>query len=92
MEPVGIKNIEEIIDAVESLSIDAIVGISDGLDWQDLKIIPNNMEKIKLALADLKEVSGEVGDIDDEEAKVLITKCVTFGFNLYSTIKKVAKK
>lgn len=83
----GIKEISEVFDAVESLSVDAIVALKDGADLSDLSVIMNNLGKIKDAIEGFSNVDDEVKDLDQEETKLLAEKAVSMAFNIYGALK-----
>ena len=83
----GIKEISEVFDAVESLSVDAIVALKDGADLSDLSVIMNNLGKIKDAIEGFGNVDDEVKDLDQEETKLLAEKAVSMAFNIYGALK-----
>jgi len=83
----GIKEISEVFDAVESLSVDAIIALKDGADLSDLSVIMNNLGKIKDAIEGFSNVDDEVKDLDQEETKLLAEKAVSMAFNIYGALK-----
>jgi len=83
----GIKEISEVFDAVESLSVDAIVALKDGADLSDLSVIMNNLGKIKDAIEGFSNVDDEIKDLDKEETKLLAEKAVSMAFNIYGALK-----
>jgi len=83
----GIKEISEVFDAVESLSVDAIVALKDGADLSDLSVIMDNLGKIKDAIEGFGNVDDEVKDLDQEETKLLAEKAVSMAFNIYGALK-----
>jgi len=83
----GIKEISEVFDAVESLSVDAIVALKDGADLSDLSVIMDNLGKIKDAIEGFGNVDDEVKDLDKEETKLLAEKAVSMAFNIYGALK-----
>ena len=83
----GIKEISEVFDAVESLSVDAIIALKDGADLSDLSVIMNNLGKIKDAIEGFSNVDDEIKDLDKEETKLLAEKAVSMAFNIYGALK-----
>ena len=83
----GIKEILEILDAVDSLTVDAIVALKDGLSFDDIGVVTGNLTKIKDAVDGVTEVGAELKDLDFSEVKVLVNRALDMVENILAAIK-----
>ncbi len=83
----GIKEIKEVIEAVKKLSVDVIVGMKDGISFDDISILTSNLDVIKTAIEGYDKLDDEVKDISLSELKEL----VILGVDLVSSIIEATK-
>ena len=72
----GIKELREVIVAVNKLSCDVIKGLKDGVQFDDINIIIGNINVIKEALEGASNIPNEVKDLDLNEIKELVSLAI----------------
>jgi len=84
----GIKELLEVLNAVEALSVDAIEHLKDGVGLDDISVLTENITLIKDAVDGVGEVPGELKDLDAEEIKQLLLKGTDMVFNILAALKE----
>lgn len=87
----GIKNCEEVIDALELVGVNGVSALKDGLQVSDIQFalnIAKDSQKIVDAVKDIDQIDEEIKDLSQEELLQLGLK----SFNLVKSIAKAAKK
>jgi len=82
-----IKNLLEMLEAVQSLAVDAIKNHIVGVDISDVSILTSNIGKIKDALEGIASIPEEVKDLDQEEIKQLVLKGTEIVFAILAAVK-----
>ena len=77
MASVGIQETLDVLDAVQSLTVDAITAFKEhGVALEDITVVMTNLGKIKTAIEGIGQVPAEIKDVDLAELKVLINKAI----------------
>jgi len=87
----GIKNIKDIILAVEVLTIDSIKAFGDGFDIEDLSVLTKSWPTMSEAIKDCKKIREEAKDLSDAEIQELVAIAVGLVFKIKRAIKDLEK-
>lgn len=87
----GIKELLELVDFAEALTVKGIVAAKDGIGLEDTKLLvdPELWAKGKAAIDNVGEVGDEVKDIDVMEAKDLVVRAFDMVMAIVEATKKV---
>ena len=86
----GIKELKEVIEAIESLALDAIAALKDGIGFDDITVFTNNFDKIKVAYEGFSDIPAEIKDLDKNEITELIASRIAFVYKVLEELKKEA--
>lgn len=85
----GIKETMELVDAVEKLTLDAMDALKDGVDLTDLNVLFANLTPLQTALEGIDKIDDEMGELDIEEIKQLVSRATGLVFNIISKVKEM---
>ena len=85
-----IKELKEVLDAVDTSVFTILDAAKDGFQFNDLSAILPVFQKVKDAMDGIKNVNEEIKDLDINETKELIQWGINFSFNLLEKIKEMS--
>jgi hypothetical protein len=83
----GIKEVSEVVKAVNKLSVDVIKGLKDGVQFDDIDIIIANIDSVKQAIEGVDQVGAELKDLDLNEIKELVNMAIELVMSVIAAIK-----
>ena len=78
----GIKELSELLDAIDALIVDGIKAGKDGIDFTDITVLTRNWDKIKLGLEGVSKVPDELKDMDWNEGSAILLKLIQMVKNI----------
>lgn len=89
MEKQGIKEMLEVLDAIECLAVKVAAASKDGFGVEDLKLALDSEIWVKLQAAAVgyNLLPAEVADLDEEELAQIAAKSIKTGFMVFKALK-----
>ena len=87
----GIKETLDVLDAAEAVALKAVALGKDGVQLTDGLALVADADiraKVMTAVDGVREIKGELADLDDEEMQALIMRGVGLAFKIRSAVSK----
>ena len=86
----SIKELKELLDAVDAITITAFDAFADGFQFDDLTKFMPIFSKVRNAIEGISLVRSEIQDLYVEELKELTSWAIDFVFNILKKSRELA--